>query len=83
MGAGKRFVVAEMIIYKHKNKPENILLDSANEDVILDWITQKHASCNEAFIKFGELSLNALKMFIKESINMARTAFCIFVMFFE
>ena len=60
-----------MVIYQHKKCPENILLNSIDGDEILEWITKKYASYNKAFIEFGKLSLNALKMFINENINSA------------
>ena len=60
-----------MVIYQHKKCPENIILNSIDGDEILEWITKKYASYNKAFIEFGKLSLNALKMFINENINSA------------
>ena len=58
-----------MIIYQHKNYPENVIMDSSNEDEILDWITKKYAACNKAFIKFGDLSLNALRTLETNSVS--------------
>lgn len=58
-----------MIIYRHRNKPENIIFDSIDVKDIIKEITHLYALSNPMFIQFGDLSLTALNIFIINNIN--------------